>query len=377
MDLKSFLTISQVSCELESGEAIIKFITKRFKKWVHCTEHSGQEYYNKNSLVILITLLDKINRGILPSAIEEELRNGSIKTAPLLDNLISSKDINFEERKVKALEKSANAEIKKSLALEKNNEIGFLKIEAMKNIAKAISQITTFIPNDLNSNKIDKISESIGLSPSTDTDEPVNKKEIDDLSILIDKKPNEKNNIKDTQPIIIDDLALLLDNKQSNITEVDNLSELIVDIEAKRSEELEIDDLATLLPDSRQENKYETDDLSILIKNQYISNKIDDLSMLINETKSDNATIDDLSTLIDFKSKKKLKIKKLAFSPKDDFEKYKSEIINLIIDLKDQGFSKEETCEQFNKGGILTFSGKTKWSVKLISQIYQLIENAA
>ncbi|MCP3901680.1 MAG: hypothetical protein GY707_18375, partial [Desulfobacteraceae bacterium] len=86
--------------------------------------------------------------------------------------------------------------------------------------------------------------------------------------------------------------------------------------------------------------------------------------------------VDDLSTLIDFKPKK-INIKKPEFSPVDDFEKYKSEIINIIIDLKDQGLTVEETCKLFIDESILTFSGKTKWSVKTISQIYQLIENAA
>ena len=63
-------------------------------------------------------------------------------------------------------------------------------------------------------------------------------------------------------------------------------------------------------------------------------------------------------------------------TPQDNFELYKSEIINIIIKLKNQGLSVEETTERFNMEGILTLSGKSGWSSKPINQIYKFIDAA-
>lgn len=379
METKSSLTISQLSYELDAGEAIIKFITKRFKKWISVTEQAGQKYYSPNSIVTMIFLVNKINMGILPSVIEKELEKESSQTILSDENLYFNKKLDLLERKVKALEKKAETQEVNALANKKSIETEVLKIEALNNIASAISKIKPNIPIDFDSNQILETIKSNDIPVSIDTEKINCDESIDDLSMLIDQKVIKENNVKTKHQEQVDDLSLLLDIKQSSPKTIDDLSILIADTKSDKedSNDVEIDNLALLI-DEKQDNLVEIDDLSALIEDNVQSNTdIDDLSILIAESESNDHSIDDLSTLIDFKSKAKPKIKKLEFSPKDDFEKYKSEIINIIIDLKDQGSTEEETCEQFNKEGVLTLSGKTKWSVKMISQIYQLIENAA
>ena len=387
MDTNSLLTVSQLSNELDSSEVIIKFIVKRFKQMVPATSHLGQSFYNEDSLITLIFLLDKINRGVLPSTIEKEFKNKSTIVDTHSESSNTQKNISFQERTVRALEKRAEAEEKKVLA--------------MNNIATAINQFkASFLNNSENpqNNRPYKSEESSHLFDLKES-ESITNNAIDDLSMLIEVKPSEENPTGKDQSPKIDDLASLLDKKLLKNPVIDDLSVLIAEPELGNSEfceiddlsllldteqtnNLKVDDLSALIPDNKalEVDSVEIDDLSVLIqKKESNSNKIDDLSILIQGQESNIVAIDDLSALIrnEKGSGEKPIIQKPKSSPKDEFEKYKSEIINIIIDLKEQGLTEEETCEQFNLEGILTFAGKTKWSVKTISQIYQLIENAA
>ncbi len=338
MDTNSFLTVSQLSSELAAGETIIKFLVKRFKDWVPVTDQSGQKYYTVQSLITLTYLLDKINRGLLPSQIEKELESKTIQLGLQDISPCSHEQANnLMERRVTALEKIAEAEEKKALAIEKNLETEALKVDAMNNIANAILSINAVPVSNSNIEPGHEECKIDDLSLLLDPEIIVTDHAIDDLSMLIEQK-NEK----------IDDLSMLLapeGSKDLNSNDIDDLSALISDMDLKK------------------DVKVKTDDLSLLIETD--------------ENQSKSNELDDLSVLIDFDKQIELKIQKPEFSPEDNFEKYKSEIINIIIDLKNQGSTEKETCEQFNKKGILTFSGKTKWSVKTISQIYNLIENAA
>lgn len=349
MDTSSFLTVSQLSNELDSSEVIIKFLVKKFKQWIPATSHLGQNLYSHDCIITLIFLLEKLNRGVLPSTIEKEFINKPIKDTTYSKNSNNQKDVSFQERTVRALEKRAEAEEEKVLA--------------MNNIANAITQFKTSFLNNFQNEQKNWASKPENSSQSPDTNELKSMATaIDDLSILIDVKPAEENPADKDHQVKIDDLSALLDNDQPNNIEMDDLSILIQD-----DKTIEIDTV-------------EIDDLSLLIQNEESKNsKTDDLSILIQDQESNIVAIDDLSALIrkEKGSGEKPIIQKPKSSPKDDFEKYKSEIINIIIDLKEQGLTEKETCEQFNLEGILTFSGKTKWSVKTISQIYQLIENAA
>ncbi|MCK5310896.1 MAG: hypothetical protein KAJ62_02225 [Desulfobacteraceae bacterium] len=338
MDTNSLLNISQLSNELDSGETIIKFLIKRFNQWITGIDHNGQKLYYPGNLVTLIILLDKINKGVLPSTIEKDFINNSIPIASSNDKQYFQTDTNLQQRTVEAM--------------ERRNEIETLKVEALTNLAKAMAGFDTLIPQNTNTKQ---------------NNIPV---QTDDLSQLIDTE----NNVPEAETKVdqqIDDLASLIEPKQENHAELDDLSRLI------QIDDTKIDNLSALLDDF-SDNNLELDDLSLLINDSNTQNiQIDDLSILTNEPEFENGTMDDLSSLIDSESDKKFTIAKPEFSPIDDFKNYKSEIINIIIDLKNQGITEQETCEKFNKEGILTFSGKTNWSIKTISQVYQLINNAA
>ncbi|MCD4741524.1 MAG: hypothetical protein K8R67_03435, partial [Desulfobacteraceae bacterium] len=137
MDTNSFLTVSQLSNELESSEVIIKFLVKRFKQLVPATSHQGQSLYHHDSIITLIFLLDEINRGVLPSTIEKNFKNKSTKVATHSESSVTKKNISFQERTVRALEKRAEAEEKQVLA--------------MTNIVTAINQFkASFLNNSEN-----------------------------------------------------------------------------------------------------------------------------------------------------------------------------------------------------------------------------------
>ena len=363
-----FLNISQLSNELDSGEAIIKFLVKRFEKWIPFTDQAGLRLYSQNSIITLIFLLDKINKGTLPSLIEKEIENElMIHRTSDRKNIIQNNTA-FQERTVKALEMRAQAEIKKALALEKNNEIEIQKAEAINNIATALSQLNTAGSNNF--------TEEHKLNNSQLKNNLTEKKQqqvIDDLSILIDKKAVKAPEIDNLSLLIAD--TQTTESKNAEIIKIDDLAALV----NAKAESKEIDDLSLIVTNNDSQENIKIDDLSLLISDEdkHPTIEIDDLALLVNDLQQNNTEIDDLSKLINIESIKNSTIIKPPFSPKEDFEKYKSEIINIIIDLKSQGLTEEETCEQFNQEGVLTFSGKTKWSIKMISQIYELINNAA
>jgi len=63
----------------------------------------------------------------------------------------------------------------------------------------------------------------------------------------------------------------------------------------------------------------------------------------------------------------------MDLSPDDDIEKYKAAIMKVILELKTDGMSAEETTLLLNKNKIRTLSGKPEWSQKAISQIYKFM----
>jgi len=388
MDTGSLLNISQLSIEIDASEAIIKFLVKKFKKLIPGICHKGTQLYNTNDLIILIHLLDKINSGVLPSKIEKDFKNGSPLNRNLQNQLIQTKDSDISAKTIELM--------------EKRNEIEALKLEALNKIAKSlgspdvIKAINIDQPENINTTKIDDLSKLVDTVSETEAnvqkDPEINTLPVDDLAKLIKTTPETiksphpqgkevvetDDNAKQGQENNIDDLSsLLIDQPKSNIDEIDNLSALMPDNLNIKPENNTIDDLSELIGKTT-ENELKMDDLSQLLEeNRTESDTIDDLSILTTDETFQNGTIDDLSSLIEPEPATEIAIPKPEFSPKDDFEKYKSEIINIIIDLKNQGLTQEITCERFNNEGILTFSGKKNWSVKTISQVYELIDNAA
>jgi len=127
-----------------------------------------------------------------------------------------------------------------------------------------------------------------------------------------------------------------------------------------------------------EENQEPLDDLAMLVEEK--QDPLDNLGMLVEENQE---PLDDLGMLVEENQKPlddlampvtKEQTLKPSIKPEDNFELYKSEIINIIIQLKNDGLTVEETTEKFNTDGVLTLSGKSLWSSKSIAQIYKFID---
>ena len=362
---ENFLKMAQLSFELACSKPVIHFIMDRFKSYITVYKKNGRELFSIDDIFTFMYIIDLLKKGVLPSEIEKKLKDFN-----KISNSFNKPLDLLEQRKTEALEKRAEAEMRKAIAMENSNEQLSAQINAINSIAKAVSELTISLP--VKEESISGKSSYSDIQYDNDTKNKQYKVEIDDLSLLINNKEDEK--------IEVDDLSLLINNKEDQKIEIDDLSLLI---DSREDPKIIIDDLSRLINNTSSENSEnfptDIDDLSRLLDNDdpVTNYKIDDLSALIDNINNENESIDDLSLLTVKNDDDFPEIKKPEFSPEDDFEKYKSEIINTIIDLKDKGISEERTCEKFNELGIVTFSGKTKWSVKTISQIYQLIENAA
>ncbi|MBF0112426.1 MAG: hypothetical protein HQK74_06800, partial [Desulfamplus sp.] len=179
--------------------------------------------------------------------------------------------------------------------------------------------------------------------------------EIDDLSALIDDEGDyEQHDIKpDILDSDIDNLMSLIDDDVKNLDteekddEIDDLSALIDEDEISAEEELtpnildsDVDDLLSLIGDDNQTNQ-------------------EDFLSTSSQTSSQTP-----------------KVHKPKASLEDNFEAYKSEVINIIIKLKEDGYSVDETTDILNNEDIKPLSGKNRWTTKMIAKIYNFIEAA-
>ena len=194
---------------------------------------------------------------------------------------------------------------------------------------------------------------------------------LDDLSKLIDSVSDDKTG-KDTEDglddlsALIDEDVLTSDNTEQQ-SEMDNLSLLIDEPEDNTSPNTEdmvssdkIDDLSLLIEPSSQ--------LSVQAEEQPETNvdHIDDLNELIDEPDEEPKVQSEEDSLPEVKTK---------INPDDDIEKYKAEIMQIIIGFKNDGLDAQKATDILNKNRIKTLSGKPEWSHKAISQIYKFIES--
>ena len=242
------------------------------------------------------------------------------------------------------------------------------------------------------------------LDESTRESETEISTESDDLSKLLDE-------IEESDPEL-DDLTRLLDDtgisgpepaNEMDKTDLPDLDDLSLLIEEPQSEKestepaVKPDDLSKLLDLPHTESpKTALDDLYALVDTQTVptdgSAAMDDLSQLID---SSDSPLDDLSKLIDLPASGKEGVQppspeepknrkesadtdaiKIDITPKEDLEKYKAAVMQVIIGLKTDGLSVEETTDRLNKNRVETLSGKPEWSRKAISQIYKFIDAA-
>ncbi len=208
-----------------------------------------------------------------------------------------------------------------------------------------------------------------------------NKEQIDDLYALIDYVQNDnlKPEILDSD---VDDLMALIDDNNvgeavsNNLLNSDNSnSDIMDDLSALIDEEP-----TYLSPDILDSD---VDDLMALIDNEdeiLIKPKSDKLlnnSLESNIIDNDDDSMDDLFALVEPDNESiSPKIEKPKASLEENFEKYKAEVINIIIKLRKDGYSVEQTTELLNNEGIKPLSGKNRWTTKMISKIYKFIEAA-
>ncbi len=164
--------------------------------------------------------------------------------------------------------------------------------------------------------------------------------DLDNLSALIDEDPAEKNQAPVSQTQALDNLSLLLEED-----------------ERSQSEE------PTPVPESQSHEQL--DDLSLLLESENLAAEAPADAVAMNKN------IDDLSLLVDPEPSLKP-----AITPQEDLEAYKAAIIDIIIKQKTDGQTPEETAERMNKDEVQTLSGKPKWSVKAVEQIYKFIDAA-
>ncbi len=276
--------------------------------------------------------------------------------------------------------------------------------------------------------------EELDQELTADNEETYQLLEMDDLSVLISEEKAQNPDIEK-----LDDLTALLDDSAGNFSDstkdqirqvsqtntepddssgshdLDDLSKLIDSVSDDKTPKdrgedtaATLDDLSALidedgLTNDNTERQPEMDNLSLLIdepedntspnaETKVSSDKIDDLSLLIepssqqveqaqDQPETNVEHLDDLNELIEEPEVQSeddsLPEVKTKINPDDDIEKYKAEIMQIIIGFKNDGLDAQKTTDILNKNSIKTLSGKPEWSHKAISQIYKFIESAA
>jgi len=344
-----------------------------------------------------------------------------------------------EEKKADAMEKRAAAEEKKAdamtniaLAMQEMNQRHSAAPQAMEIAGRAVETLaleesveidessldTNFDENenlfedpvpmddqfkdqghedmgDLGSSNMDDLSLLVNETALTPED-------IDDLSSLIDSVSDPDSDLGDLESLPeetqsapeinnlsddMDDLSKLIDSDQSSSSPPD-----IEDVNEDDLDDLfSFVDMDTDVPNDLHEDLDDLDDLSKLIEpvNDERNGDLDDLSALIEEAAQPRELMDDLSLLVDGTGEKSGQVPpgedsqvketpsiKPNISPGQDMKKYKAAVMKIIIELKEQGLSAQQTTDRLNRDGVATLSGKPAWGLKAIEKIYGFIDSA-
>lgn len=432
MSGNKFMNVTEIAEELGASKITVEFWLKRFNKWLPHIIEKNKKLYSMKTFDKFLFIAERINAGKLPSEIEKSLKenfsgksdnNLDIKnlstdsvenlqkqlsdgdTAQLLQSFVTSFDSN-QERIAKAHERRAEAEERKAIAIEKRAEAEEKKAIAMNNIANAMQNMKhevwpgnteNLIKNEaagailLDEASTDELSDELSIddSPSDDslTDDSLTEDLSNDESGVEDSFSSEHPRNQSSEESYIDDFH---GEKQSDI---DDLS-LLVDIDADK--EKTSHDSSAISPAVPFHDDHATlDDLSMLLDPDEVNNSetsntdihddLDDLSKLLDENgktatekeKNDQDNMDNLALLIEDETEKIQDNLKPSVTLEENFDQYKSEIINSIIKLKKEGLSVEETTTRLNNAGVITLSGKNRWGVKTIAKIYKFIESVS
>lgn len=362
---EKLLSALDIAEELNVGKATIKFLLKRFKKWLPHALVGGMPYYLPESIGIVIKILEHLETGMLPGEIDEHFdTQSSSDTTRILNssaNLLQNEDIRLNKEGVALLkslfsefgeqqkriaiahEKRAAAEEKKAVAIEKRAEAEEKKAEAMNNIANALQEMNRFRDRGIEpaaQKIVHQAAKALILDETDPTYEDIRMKDAYDGSKtteVFEEMDSDMSDLFDEGDLIkkltaIDEPSDSLDAEMedplsclNDVPETDDLSLLIEDglLEDKR-QQIELDDLSALLEGTVKAIEIEIDDLSALLDK-------DSLEMVITEE------LDDLSQLIDGSDKIKNITKETILlkphEPMDDLNKLITPSDNQMDDL--------------------------------------------
>jgi len=339
------LSIADITQELNSGTATIKFILNRFNTWLPFDRIDGHHHYSRNTIPVLIKIKEYLESGMLPSEIDQTLKTDeqaisdiSISTAigKALDtgtddnfkelpnedirvskdglNLIKSlfDDIAIQQNRVAAAhEKRAEAEERKAKAIEKRAEAEEKKAMAMNNIAMALQEMSQQRIHDSHSREM-AVQAAQGLAmdeTNPDIALPEFNTEQQDLPAIFDS-PDPPFDLLETSEIGMDDLSELIGEEMLHddpLVDVQNIPNTTTRMSPEN--ETELDDLYALI-DQNQANPDDSNPIGS--KKVEKMHGMDDLSQLLDDPSPspsemsnsdmsdyDMSDIDDLSSLID------------------------------------------------------------------------------
>lgn len=233
---------------------------------------------------------------------------------------------------------------------------------------------------DDNENDIDDLYTLVKMNPDAPKD--IND-DLDDLSKLFES-------VDDTSTDDLDDLSALIEKSEQTRETMDDLS-LLVDDDAQRESgrsrseiDIGMDDLWPLISD--EEKGLNTQNLNQEIqdpdKQSVDTLEMDDLSSLITEASENGQTPPDTMSgdtdIFDTHTNDLTQTQSIKpdISPDQDVKKYKAAVMKIIIELKEQGLTAQQTTDRLNQDDVATLSGKPVWSLKAIEKIYGFIDSA-
>ncbi|EIM65046.1 hypothetical protein [Desulfobacter postgatei] len=323
-----------------------------------------------------------------------------------------------EARKADAMEKRAAAEEKKAaamtniaLALQEMNQRHSAASQTMELVGRAVKTMaleeSPGLDESLSDSDFDENMhlfedpvpmEDLFKDEAHEDSDDIGSSSMDDLSLLVNETA--------LAPEDIDDLS---DNKNHTEEDLDDLFSLVdIDSDIPKGMNTDLDDLSKLIEHAGENAVVDLDDLSALIEEPEHSQEpmddlsrlikpasdegpgdLDDLSALIGNPGQSQEPMDDLSLLVDGNGEQSGRARsgvesqvkgtpsiKPNISPNQDIKKYKAAIMKIIIELKGQGLTAQQTTDRLNRDDVATLSGKPAWGLKAVDKIYGFIDSA-
>lgn len=235
-------------------------------------------------------------------------------------------------------------------------------------------------PAPINENQADEdIDDLFSLVGMAKEPQAISHEGLDDLSMLIEQPPSPGTPKKGDHAGDLNDLSALISNGNEGPAPLDDLSQLVApsgpepesSATKPQGAELQMDDLSALLPDAETKSPGPGAETAI-------SSDMDDLSSLLGDTKTDQAEAPPKEKVAEAPSSKEPQQPSLKpdITPEQDLAKYKAAVMKIIIKLKNQGLTAQQTTDRLNNDQVATLSGKPTWRVKAIEKIYGFIDSA-